>query len=133
MASTLTKFLLGGVLAAAVGQTIGGAIEVSPPAKESKPVNTQEHKVESAKAVAEPKPIPKSAPSESRSIKPTDLDDADRAIALVINLNGYLCAKPIEVRPAGTDLYGVRCVMSRSGEGRANYLVNTRTNEVSEI
>lgn len=133
MASTLTKFLLGGVLAVAVGQAIGGSIKVSPPARESQPINTQEHKVESTKATVEPKPIAKSAPNESRPSKSADLDDAARAVALVINLNGYLCAKPIEVRQAGADLYGVRCIMYRSGEGRANYLVNTRSNEVSEI
>lgn len=71
--------------------------------------------------------------SKPRPVKTADLDNADRAIAATINLNGYLCAKPIEVRYAATDLYGVRCITNRNGTGISDYLVNSRTGEVSVI
>lgn len=68
------------------------------------------------------------------AIKIADLDEGERLIRLIINANGYLCAKPIEVRPTGSEgLYGVQCITHRSGEGTANYLVNARTKEVTEI
>ena len=61
------------------------------------------------------------------------MDDADKAIGAVINLNGHLCARPIEVKEAGTGLYGVRCITRRDGTGISDYLVNSRTNEVEAI
>lgn len=147
MASTALKVTMGvlvGVSALAALQDISKS---SAPAL---PERTEAAAIDRVKATPEPAKLPSGsdgteskqhtaadlAPSETSKPKPirmTDLDDADRLIRLAINLNGYLCAKPIEVRPAGNDLYGVRCIMYRSGQGRANYLVNTRTNEVSEI
>lgn len=72
-------------------------------------------------------PLPTPKPQK---IKRGDLDPADRAIALAINLSGNLCAKPIEVREAGTQLYAVRCITNRNGTGMSDYFVNSRTNEV---
>lgn len=62
------------------------------------------------------------------------MDDADRMIGAVINLNGHLCARPTLVQPTGSqDLYAVQCITYRSGKGISNYLVNSRTNEVTKI
>lgn len=66
-------------------------------------------------------------------IKLDDLDDAEKAIRLAINVSGHLCAKPTEVREVGPSLYGVHCITNRDGTGRSNYLVNSRTNEVDRI
>jgi hypothetical protein len=65
--------------------------------------------------------------------KATDLDEADHAIGAAINLKGYLCARPIEVREAASNLYGVRCVTNRDGTGISDYLVNPRSGEVTPI
>lgn len=71
-----------------------------------------------------------------KAVKMSDLppmDDVDRMIGATINLNGYLCARPIEVAEAGTGLYGVRCITRRDGTGISDYLVNARTNDVEPI
>lgn len=78
--------------------------------------------------VADATPLPKPEP-----VKMGDLDEADKAIRLAINISGHLCAKPIEVREVGANLYGVHCITNRDGTGRSNYLVNSRTNEVEAI
>lgn len=66
-------------------------------------------------------------------VRIADLDEADKAIRLTINLSGHLCAKPILVRPAGGDHYGVTCILYRSGKGRANYLVQSSTGKVTAL
>lgn len=78
--------------------------------------------------VAEAAPPPKPQP-----VKMNDLDEAEKAIRLAINLSGHLCAKPTEVREVGPNLYGVHCITNRDGTGGSNYLVNSRTNEVDKI
>jgi hypothetical protein len=79
-------------------------------------------------------PIPIAAPpSKPQPVKMNDLDEAEKAIRLAINLSGHLCAKPTEVREVGPNLYGVHCVTNRDGTGSSNYLVNSRTNEVDKI
>lgn len=79
-------------------------------------------------ATAEAAPVEPIKPA-----KPADLDGADKMIAVAINLNGYLCARPVEVREVSTNLYGVQCITNRDGSGISNYLVNSRTNEVTPI
>lgn len=83
--------------------------------------------------VAPPAPEMVTAPPAPQPVKMNDLDDAEKAIRLAINLSGNLCAKPIEVREVGANLYGVHCITNRDGTGRSNYLVNSRTNEVDKI
>lgn len=73
-------------------------------------------------------PLPKPQP-----VRMDDLDEAEKAIRLAINLSGHLCAKPTEVREVGPNLYGVHCITNRDGTGSSNYLVNSRTNEVDKI
>jgi len=73
-------------------------------------------------------PLPKPQP-----VRMDDLDEAEKAIRLAINLSGHLCAKPTEVREVGPNLYGVHCITNRDGTGGSNYLVNSRTNEVNKI
>ena len=81
-----------------------------------------------------PAPVADNAPpSKPEPVKIGDLDEAEKAIRLAINLSGNLCAKPIEVREVGANLYGVHCITNRDGTGRSNYLVNSRTNEVDKI
>lgn len=72
-------------------------------------------------------------PSKPQPVRMSDLDEAEKAIRLAINTSGHLCAKPIEVREVGANLYGVHCITNRDGTGRSNYLVNSRTNEVDKI
>ena len=81
-----------------------------------------------------------SKPALSRSEAKVDvsdlppMDDADHMIGAMINLNGFLCARPTLVQPAGSpDLYAVQCITHRSGRGISNYLVNARTNQVTKI
>lgn len=74
-----------------------------------------------------------STKAKSGPIKLSDLDEADRAIRRAINVSGHLCARPIEVVQAATDLYGVQCITNRDGTGISNYLVNARTSEVDPI
>lgn len=59
--------------------------------------------------------------------------EASDFVAAAINLNGHLCARPVEMMQAGAGLYGIGCIARRDGQGRANYLVNTKTAEVSPI
>lgn len=66
-------------------------------------------------------------------VKVGDLDEADKAIRLTINLAGHLCAKPILVQSAGSGHYGVTCILYRSGKGRANYLVQLSTGKVTAL
>lgn len=71
--------------------------------------------------------------SKQQPVRIDDLDEAEKAIRLAINLSGHLCAKPTEVREVGPNLYGVHCITNRDGTGSSNYLVNSRTNEVDKI
>lgn len=84
-------------------------------------------------ATAAPPVADAAPPSKPEPVKMGDLDEAEKAIRLAINLSGNLCAKPIEVREVGANLYGVHCITNRDGTGRSNYLVNSRTNEVDKI
>jgi hypothetical protein len=72
-------------------------------------------------------------PPKPQPVRMDDLDEAEKAIRLAINLSGHLCAKPTEVREVGPNLYGVHCITNRDGTGGSNYLVNSRTNEVDKI
>jgi hypothetical protein len=85
-----------------------------------------------AETVSKPEPVTKQ--EVKTPIKLSDMDESDQAIRLAIIQSGNLCARPIEVRPAGAEgLYGVQCIMYRNGAGRANYLLNSQTGEVVPI
>ena len=72
--------------------------------------------------------------AKSGPIKLSDLDEDQQAFRLLINVNGYLCAKPVEIVPtASVGVYRVQCITNRSGRGISNYFVNGMTNEVTEI
>lgn len=73
-----------------------------------------------------------SSPPKSRSEKKKAAKAAD-FVGYAINSQGHLCARPIEAQRAAAEMYGVGCITSRDGYGRSNYLVNTRTGQVTEI
>lgn len=66
------------------------------------------------------------------SIAATD-GDAASYVAAHINTRGHLCARIMQVQPAGGAQYGVGCILNRNGSGRANYLVDARTGSVDPI
>ncbi len=73
-----------------------------------------------------------SSPPKSRSEKKKAAQAAD-FVGYAINSQGHLCARPIEAQKAAAEMYGVGCITRRDGYGRSNYLVNTRTGQVTEI
>lgn len=75
--------------------------------------------------------FPAKEPS-SRSAKEKMSNAAD-FLSMAINSEGHFCARPIEAQQASADLYGVGCVTRRDGYGRANYLLNIRSGEVTPI
>lgn len=163
MASLVTKFLIGSVVAAGFGQYVGSNIPIVMP-NDHDPAAAQTHASRSPTAAAKTETgialSAASAPSQSVKAEParvgrTGLEqaildafpttapksrkarktaaNASDFVGYTINANGYLCAKPIEGRRVDNTFYGVQCIMYRSGNGVANYLLNTRTNEVTEI
>lgn len=50
-----------------------------------------------------------------------------KALALLVNLNGELCANVTGVEPLGGARYRVTCSRYRDGSGMATYEVNTET------
>lgn len=57
--------------------------------------------------------------------------DVDEQIATVINVNGFLCARVVSVRPLGEkDVYAVRCIEYRDGSGVVDYIMNAATGSV---
>lgn len=57
--------------------------------------------------------------------------EVDEQIATVININGFLCARVVSVRPLGEkDVYVVRCIEYRDGSGVADYIMNAATGSV---
>ena len=57
--------------------------------------------------------------------------DVDEQIATMINLNGFLCARVVSVRPLGEkDFYAVRCVEYRDGSGVVDYIMNAANGSV---
>ena len=54
-------------------------------------------------------------------------------IAARINSAGYRCATPIEMAQAAAGQYGVGCITNRSGYGKSNYLIDTRSGHIVEI
>ncbi len=54
--------------------------------------------------------------------------EIDEQIATVINVNGFLCARVISVRPLEMkNIYEVRCVEYRNGSGTVDYIMNAAT------
>ena len=79
-----------------------------------------------------------SAAEQSRPTAPTremphtstiSKDEAGEAIATVINLNGLLCARVLNVAPlqVSGDVYEVTCTEYRGGTGTVRYIVNSDT------
>jgi hypothetical protein len=73
-----------------------------------------------------------SSPPTSKVTK-RKASQASDFIGATINMQGHLCARPIEAQQASDGLYGVGCVTQRNGYGRSNYLINTRSGEVTKI
>ena len=77
----------------------------------------------SAKAV---QPDKQGASRQPVQIDDTDLADAKDAVAALINLNGHLCAEPVDVRPLKVrqSAFEVTCIEYRGGSGRVRYIVD---------
>lgn len=95
------------VLLFAVGSCMfGGEDEDTPAAPAPRAEVAQKQTLSSQPAKPETSSQPNvespSAEAESGPVRLADLDEADRAIRLAINLSGHLCAKPIEVMPSGS-------------------------------
>ena len=55
-------------------------------------------------------------------------NDAEEGMALLINLNGLLCAKVVSVTPLKIEkTYEVRCIEYRGGTRTVDYIVNLKT------
>lgn len=51
-------------------------------------------------------------------------EEVDEGLATLINLKGYLCAKVVNVRPLSqTNIYEVKCIEYRGGQGTVDYIV----------
>ena len=115
-------------------QAIGSNVESSFAEEDARNLAVAENSSKVAQPETAAQQITDAAPpSKPEPVRMGDLDEAEKAIRLAINLSGNLCAKPIEVREVGANLYGVHCITNRDGTGRSNYLVNSRTNEVDKI
>ena len=55
--------------------------------------------------------------------------ESHEVAALMLNLNGLLCAKVIEIRPLKVrkEIHEVRCVEYRGGSGEKTYLLDSNT------
>ncbi len=57
--------------------------------------------------------------------------ELEEMIAFVINVNGGLCAKVVQVNPLKLeDTYEVRCIEYRGGTGTVEYILNAREGKV---
>ncbi|MBL9070595.1 MAG: hypothetical protein JNM03_11480 [Sphingopyxis sp.] len=126
-----TVVFVGGIWAL---QAIGSNVESTFAEEDGRNLAVAENSSKVAQPATAAPPIADAAPpSKPEPVRMGDLDEAEKVIRLAINLSGNLCAKPIEVRKVGANLYGVHCITNRDGTGRSNYLVNSRTNEVDKI
>ena len=58
----------------------------------------------------------------------TDKKDVNEMLATLLNLQGYLCAKVINVAPLDLPKhYEVRCIEYRGGQGTVDYIINLET------
>lgn len=66
------------------------------------------------------------ADPQTVQIDGTDRADAKDAVAALINLNGHLCAEPVDVRPLKVrqSAFEVTCIEYRGGSGRVRYIVD---------
>lgn len=71
-------------------------------------------------------------PTSSKKARRTAKNAADY-IGATINAAGHLCAKPIEAQQVATGQYGIGCRKYREAGGQANYIIDVRTGNVSEI
>lgn len=137
----MSKLVMKVGLGLMVGVGVISQIPIKPSPAESKSASPKyvvmspdEHRRATGESSGSKAKVAKNPVKASGPIRLSDLDEADRAIRHAINLSGHLCAKPIEVAPTGSpDLYGVQCITNRDGSGISNYLVNSRTNDVTEI
>lgn len=54
-------------------------------------------------------------------------EDLKEMSALIINLNGGLCARVTSITPAaGEGNWNVSCIENRDGSGRVSYIMNAR-------
>ena len=58
----------------------------------------------------------------------TEKKDVDEMLATLLNLQGYLCARVINVVPLDLPKhYEVRCIEYRGGQGTVDYIINLET------
>lgn len=82
-------------------------------------------------------PVAKSATAEALPAPTVDaeVEQAEHAVAALINLNGHLCAKPVDVRPLtvkqGT--FEVTCIEYRGGSGKVRYLVDASSGTAAPL
>lgn len=116
---------------AAVEPAVAAAAPVSPPTSTdvtqsiAAPIGAT--MLEQAIFDAFPTSNPKSADDRRRSSNAKDF------VAASINLQGYLCADPVEMQQASSGQYGIGCVMNRDGTGAAIYLLDARSGSVTPI
>lgn len=55
--------------------------------------------------------------------------EAKELAALMLNMNGLLCAKALEIRALKVrqEIHEVRCIEYRGGSGQKTYMLNTKT------
>jgi hypothetical protein len=131
----LSKFLVGGLIAAGVGKAIGGITPVTPPSESSELVAVEREVSAIAEADAAPRSPPKSPQklAQDPSGTPKEMKQAEDLVKLIINLNGHLCAEIQNVQPVGLTSYEVSCTEYRSGSGQARYLVDGKANTASPL
>jgi hypothetical protein len=56
-------------------------------------------------------------------------DEMDKMTATILNLNGLLCAKVVDIKPlkVGNNIYEVTCVEYRGGSGNVRYIMDAGT------
>ncbi|MEG6507194.1 hypothetical protein [Nitratidesulfovibrio sp. 1201_IL3209] len=71
-----------------------------------------------------------SAPSGTPSARSSSANDmsAEKAAALMLNLNGHLCAEAVRITPLKQPkVYEVRCIEYRGGRGTVDYVLDMNT------
>ncbi len=63
--------------------------------------------------------------SASNIVHANNKEDLKQTVALILNLNGHLCAKVIDISPLKIkNQYEVICVANRGGSATKNYILN---------
>jgi hypothetical protein len=151
VASMWVKVLVGGIVAAGVGNAIGEIVPIAAPSDNSeltedeammqnlsvpKEIALVPEREREAVAVQEPAELAGAAIRQIEAMNslsggPSGVENATKAI---LNLNGHLCADIVDVKPrARVGEFEVTCIEYRSGAGSARYVLNGETGEASEL